>query len=68
MTAPAPDIIARLDRIEAMLAELVAARRVEEANHVSEMLRGMTRDEMRAWNRERNRRLKEQRQRKEGRA
>ena len=63
MTAPAPDITARLDRIEAMLAELVAARRAEEANHVSEMLRGMTRDEMRAWNRERNRRLKEQRQR-----
>lgn len=63
MTATAPDITARLDRIEAMLAELVAARRAEEANHVSEMLRGMTRDEMRAWNRERNRRLKEQRQR-----
>ena len=63
-TAPAADIAARLDRLESKLDRLLAAiypdERQLEARAFLDSLAGLSVDEIRARNRERNRRLKEQ--------
>ena len=63
-TPPAADITARLDRLESKLDRLLAAiypdERQMEARAFLDSLEGLSVDEIRARNRERNRRLKAQ--------
>lgn len=63
-TPPPADIAARLDRIEAKLDRLMATvypdERQLEARAFLDSLAGLSVDEIRARNRERNRRLREQ--------
>lgn len=68
-TPPPADITARLDRLESKLDRLLAAiypdERQLEARAFLDSLAGLSVDEIRARNRERNRRLKEQRTRRQ---